>query len=147
MHVLYIQYSSFNPTKVHQNVRESGCLHNQAAVFQPPHLTHNTVHESSLHARNLTLESIDLLPAVQWPTVIQLQTASNIRPGLSNAFIKLGQLPPPIKLAPQLVDLCSYGVPRHITLGRLCGGGSRLRRDGCGCWVVVTSCEGDAWCV
>lgn len=117
-------------------------------IPEPTNLTHNAIHESSLHACNLTLESIDLLPAVQRPTVIQLQAASNIRAGLGNSIIELHQLPPSIKLAPQLLDLGSYRVARDIALNNgLFGGSGLLRRGDCRHGVVVAAGEGNPRCV
>lgn len=94
--------------------------------IHPSNLTHNAIHESSLQTRNLAFESINLLPAVQRPTVIELQAAGNIRTSLGNAVIKLSQLPPSIKLGPQLLDLGSHRVPRDIALDRLRGGSGFL---------------------
>lgn len=71
-------------------------------------LTNNTVHESLLHLSDLALERINLLPAIQRPTVIQPQATDNISLRLLNTLIQLGQLSPPIEPAAQLVDLACH---------------------------------------
>jgi hypothetical protein len=111
-----------------------------------PKSTNNPIHKSSLQTRNLTLKSINLLPAVQRPPIIQLQASSNLRPRLRNAIIQLRKLPPSLKLTPQLLDLRSYRIARGIALSGLCGGhgcGLGRRREG-GDGIVVAAGEGDA---
>lgn len=53
------------------------------------HSTHNPIHKALLKLRNLSLEILHLLPAIQRPSVIQSQTTSHIRLGLCNASIQL----------------------------------------------------------
>jgi hypothetical protein len=116
------------------------------AVSSTANLTHNAIDKSSLHLRNLLLEGVNLLPAIQWPAVVQSQTSNNISLGLFNTLIQLNQLPPPIQTATQHVNLTHNRVPRDLAVdnGRLlCDGFLRRGEDRRG--LVLAAGEGDPW--
>lgn len=114
------------------------------AVSSTASLTHNAIDKSSLHLRNLLLEGINLLPAIQWPAVVQSQTSNNISLGLFNTRIQLNQLPPPIQTAAQHINLTHDRVPGDLTVDDgllLCDGFLGRGEDRRG--LVLAAGEGD----
>lgn len=83
---------------------------------------HNLIHPLLLHLLNLSLEVLNLLPAVQRPPVILRQTPHNLTPrGLDT----LGQgldLLARLELLAQVLDLLVDAVARLVLLGG-CGRG------------------------
>lgn len=103
---------TYNPTTTAKNRSHERPLPKPRSIWSD--LPNNTVHKSLLHFRNLPLERINLLPAIQRPTIIQPQTPNNISLGPRNVLIQLSQLSPPIQPAAQLVDLAHDRIPRDI---------------------------------
>lgn len=114
----------------------------QATVSTGNNLTDNAVHKGLLHPRNLPLERINLLPAVQRSTIMQPQATNNISLGPCNTLVQFSQLPPPIKPAAQLFNLAHHRVRRDIPVDN--GLRRFLRRGEDGRGLVFPAREGDS---
>ena len=73
-------------------------------------LPHSPLNKAALHPRNLLLELLDLLPAIQRPTIIHPQTTNQVLFRLLNTLIRLLDLFPLFEFRLQRFDLFAYAV-------------------------------------
>lgn len=78
------------------------------------HLSNDTIHKSLLESRNLPLESLNFLVAVQRPSVVQPQAAHDIRLRAGDSLVQLGEFLPSVELIPQLLDLAVHRPARQV---------------------------------
>ena len=93
-------------------------------------LPDNPINESLLQLRNFLLEPLHLLPAIQWPPIIQPQAPNHFISRLLQAFRKFHQLPAAVKFTSELFNLGRNRVPRNIAGSS--GLSLRLHSDGGG---------------
>jgi hypothetical protein len=107
------------------------------------YLTDNAIHKCSLHTCNLLLKSINLLPAIQRPAIIQSQTTNNSRLGLGNTLVQISQLPAAIETSAERLDISVHRVARdtavQLLLLDVLNGGGYGRRG-----LVFAAGEGNA---